>query len=502
MRVSSPLFILLVFSTLGLIGILNHEMWRDEMNTWLIVRDSSSLGEMLGYVNYQGHPALWALLVSFVSNISSSPQIMQLLHWSLGTTAIAIFLYQSKFPRWQKILFTFGYLPFYEYFLISRPYVLGMLWLFLFCALYPSRKKTYLKLSITLGLMANSHAFAAIISFAAFLALSLEFFLDKEQRATYQARAIEYDLLLSLVILIGFYCFAFAILNPPIDSVNVGGREGWNLAFDLRHGLRVLGRLLGGYILIIPNSRQWLDLVICDIIGISIFLLTAAKLIRNRTPFFFYAIATSGMLGFFYFRYMGHGARHYGYLYLVFIAALWLAQHHQSADWIEIKVLKIGSRSLSINKVHQVIFTITLLAHFFVGLYRFPGDLSVPFSAGHETAEYIKSSQLEEEFIMASPDVNMAALSGYLDRKLYYPELQGMGSFTIFQQGRRTLVEPEDILAQSKVLLPSISNGRILLVVNTPLSATDPGLNIAAIAQFEKSWHRSERMYLYWISLK
>ncbi|MGK7887857.1 MAG: hypothetical protein AB4042_00885, partial [Leptolyngbyaceae cyanobacterium] len=152
---ASPQFIVPLFATLGLIGILHHDMWRDEMNTWLIVRDSGSLGEMLGYVNYQGHPALWALLVSLVQQVWDHPVIMQLLHWGLGVGAIALFWGYSQFPRWQKGLFTFGYIPFYEYFLISRPYVLGMLCLFLFCAVYPTRKRTYIWVAIALGLMAN-----------------------------------------------------------------------------------------------------------------------------------------------------------------------------------------------------------------------------------------------------------------------------------------------------------------------------------------------------------
>ncbi|MEO1744225.1 MAG: hypothetical protein AAFR99_20760, partial [Cyanobacteria bacterium J06629_9] len=47
-----------LFAIAGLIGLWHHAMWRDELNTWLIVRDSSSLAEILGYVNYQGHTPL------------------------------------------------------------------------------------------------------------------------------------------------------------------------------------------------------------------------------------------------------------------------------------------------------------------------------------------------------------------------------------------------------------------------------------------------------------
>lgn len=489
-------FVIVIFAILGLIGILNHDMWRDEMNTWLIVRDSSTFLEMLSYVNYQGHPALWATLVSLAKTFANIPVSMQILHWGLGTSAIVVFWYYSSFTPLQKVLFSFGYLPFYEYLLISRPYVLGMLFVFLFCALYPSRERSYLGIAIVLGLMANSHAFAALISLGGFLALCLEFVLDQEHRSTYKIQSNRYDLFLSLTVFIASYTVAFLILSPPIDSEGVGG---WKFAFDLHHLFKVFGRLSGGYVLLIPNSRRWLDLIVCDVLGLSIFLLTAIKLIYNRTVFLFYILSTGALLSFFYLRFMGQGARHYGYLYLVLIAALWLVQYQQKSNWITIDTLKLGKRSFSVKKCQQIIFILILLVHFCGGLYRFPLDLAIPFSAGREAAQYILESNLEAEFIVASPDVNMASISGYLNRQLYYPELQGMGSFTIFQKGRRIAVNQNGILEQITTLLPTVENQRILLILTQELEATHPNLQIVSLAKFVRSWHRGERMYLYWV---
>lgn len=505
---SSPRFILPLFAVLGLIGIVNHAMWRDEMNTWLIVRDSDSLGEMLGYVNYQGHPALWALLVSFVRNLSTSPSIMQLLHWCLGVSAIALFWYGSRFTPTQKVLFTFGYLPFYEYFLISRPYVLGMLFLFLFCTLYPSRRKTYLGLAAALGLMANSHAFAAVISLAALVALVLEFIWDKEQRSHYLDHSNRYDWILSLIVLISLYYFAYTILHPPLDSGNVGGRGSWDFAFDLRHLLRVLGRLLGGYTLIIPNSERWFDLVIGNVIGVSIFSVIAIKLARFRTPCLFFVFANVALLSVYYFRYLGHGARHYGYIYLILIAALWMAQSHQPVNdpvndpvnGIDVRRLRLGFRQISVEKIYSILLMLILILHLGGGLYRYALDLNVPFSAAKSAAEYIHNAGLDNEFIVASPDKNMASLAGYLDRQLYYPEIEGFGSFTIFQKGRRQSVDQDTILKQIRNLLPGTDSGRILLVLVAPLEENHRALTIEPIAQFEQSWHASERMYLYWVT--
>ncbi|NET53787.1 MAG: hypothetical protein F6K09_35655, partial [Merismopedia sp. SIO2A8] len=316
-------------------------------------------------------------------------------------------------------------------------------------------------------------------------------------RLSYWAHAKKYDLILSLVILFSLYLFAFLILNPPPDSANSGGQSGWFLEFDLRRLLEVLGRFLGAYTLIVPNSRRWLDLIICDGIGIGLFLITAAKLIRTRTPLLFYLFGTGGLLSFFYLRFMGHGTRHYGFLYLAMIAGLWLAQHHISGDRPPLKPLHIKGKVFQIESIHNIIFTLILLFHLIGGLYRFPLDLSIPFSAAKDTAQYIREVEMEDGIIVASPDTYMAALAGYLNRQLYYPELEGLGSFTIFQEGRRQAVTQEDILNQTRKVLRQTEECQALLVLTDPLEVQHPTLTITPLTQFEQAWHRSEHMFLY-----
>ena len=38
--------LVIIFLSLGLIGILNHEMWFDELQAWMIARDSSSINNL------------------------------------------------------------------------------------------------------------------------------------------------------------------------------------------------------------------------------------------------------------------------------------------------------------------------------------------------------------------------------------------------------------------------------------------------------------------------
>ena len=142
---------------------------------------------------------------------------------------------------------------------------------------------------------------------------------------------------------------------------------------------------------------------------------------------------------------------------------------------------------------------ILLYIQFFGGIACFSGDVIKPFSASRETAHYIRVNQLEKEFIVASRDANMAALSGYLNRKFYYPELQEMGSFTLFKGGRNE-VKQDEILRQVNALLqPQEGRDRILLILNKKkLSSSRDDLQIIPIKSFEKAWTNTETYYLYW----
>ena len=489
-----------IFSILGLIGILRHSMWRDEMNTWLIVRDSHSFLDLIGNVHYQGHPILWAISLAFLRNIADTPLVMQLSHLLLAISSATIFWFFSPFSWRQRILFIFGYLPFYKYLLFSRNYALGMLFLFAFCTCFNQRKTTYIFLSILLGLMANSNAYALFISCALWLTLLVEFCVDAEHRKKYLSQSQKYDLPVSLLILLLCYLLAIYIILPPVDSYNHGGLvSGWVTHFDLHRLFVVIGRLFAGYTLITPTSKRWIDLIFCGFIALFIVVLTLFKLFPKKLPLFFYTVATFEILAFTYFRFLGIGPRHFGHFYLILLSSLWLASYSER----EISLLNGFSPRQNLlslaSRGHHIVLMILLYIHFFGGIACFFGDVIKPFSASRETAHYIQKHQLEEEFIVASRDANMAALSGYLNRKFYYPERQDMGSFTLFKEGRNE-VEQDEILQQvSSILHCQEERERILLILNKKkLSLSRDDLQIFPIQAFENAWTDTETYYLYW----
>ncbi|OCQ96034.1 hypothetical protein BCD64_11790 [Nostoc sp. MBR 210] len=494
-----PWLIVIIFSILGFIGILNHSMWRDELNPWLIVRDSESFTDLIANIKYEGHPVLWYFSLAFLRKIADNPLIMQLFHLSITITAILIFYLYSPFKYKHKLLFIFGYFPFYEYFLISRNYAFSLLFIFAFCAVFPSRKTTYLYLSSFIGLLANSSAYGLLVSFALSLTLLFEFCFDSEHRKNYFGQSKQYDLILSFLIVVFSLILSVYIITPPANSYLHGGlNHGWSTNLDVFNLLKSINRLFASYLLIIPKKRL-LDLFICTIISILIFSLYLMKFSRKPVVLFMYTVVNFILLAFTYLRFTGNH-RHFGHFYLVFIAALWLEGYYQNSLVSENKLSPTPKLFNLAQKWHYVVFTLILSAQLFGGIYGFARDLIIPFSASRETAHYIQHNQLNDEFIIASRDANMAALSGYLNRKFYYPERQMMGSFTLFKQGRQDVDQPE-ILRQVHALFQSQAiESRILLILNKELNFNRNDLNIVPIKSFKRAWVDTERYYLYWVN--
>lgn len=163
---SFNLLLLSYFFVLVLIGIFHHEMWYDELEAWMITRDSNSLHELFKNREYVGHPILWYLCLYIISRFTSNPLAMQIFHLFIASGVVCVFLWFSPFNRIQKALFCFGYFPLFEYGIISRNYSLGILFIFVFCAYFSSKHRNYILLALVLALLSLTNIFGLIFSLA------------------------------------------------------------------------------------------------------------------------------------------------------------------------------------------------------------------------------------------------------------------------------------------------------------------------------------------------
>src|SRR5262249_1222891 len=209
-------FLVFVFSlSLGYVTLLHHEMWRDELQAWLIAIGSTSVGDLFQNIQDERHPALWYLNLYLLSRLSESPMVMQVFHILLATAGIYLFTRFAPFTKLQKFCFAFGYFPFYEYGVISRGYVIGLVCLFAFCALQSRAQKYSLVQACVLALLANTSLYGAIIAIAFGIYLVVDWLTVVRAKEGSEKSRI---LLLSLFIVALGVAISIVQIMPPPDS--------------------------------------------------------------------------------------------------------------------------------------------------------------------------------------------------------------------------------------------------------------------------------------------
>ncbi len=412
----------------------HHEMWRDEMQAWLVARDSAGVGELLRRIKYEGHPALWYLLLFGVTRITHHPEAMQALHLVIAAGCVFVFARSAPFPRWVRGLFCIGYFPLYEYGVIARNYSLGVLFLFAAAALFHRRREQPWVLGGMLALAAHTSMHALLVAAALAVGILGEPVVSPESRTRFSTAAKTFC--------VAFASIALSVVRlvPPVDS---GFAETWTLHWDRIHAEQVLGRFAQA-LLPIPGGRfLWGDLWletgshhVSPLVAALLLAYVVSYLARRRVGLLVFAAGSMVLFAFFYAK-LGGSIRHHGFLFVNLVLALWFAQviaNEREGD--------AGERSSGALRhtvfgwvAAGVLGTQVVAAAIAVGQ-----DVTLVFSAGRATAALLVERGLDRLPLVGDLDIPMSSVLGYLDqRTMYYPRGSRFGSFVVLDLGRRGL---------------------------------------------------------------
>ncbi len=457
-----------LFLLVGGYTAIHHEMWRDEIQAWLLARDSASIFDLFANMKYEGHPAFWHLCLMPLSRITASPVMMQVFHLLIAATTVFLFTRYAPFNWLHKFLFAFGYFALYEYAIVARNYALGALLITIFCVLYRERHKRFVWVGIVLILLAHTSVHALIVTIAIGFALMCEylyFYCCKEKALTEDRRQIW----------IGFALIGVGIvtavlqLNPPADT---GFAVGWNFNFTVQR-MNNITKIITQAMLPSPRATmgfwgshqlnsyplfQLIRLPLCYLIVLWCVL----RFLKRPTALLAYLAATVGLLAFFYVKY-GGGIRHHGFLFITFVMTSWI--YH---DCPEIN-LPFSSVSRLAQWFFSPIFTIILIVHFLGGITAIRMDRTHIFSNGKRTAEYIKAQGRQDMPMVGNTDFAVSTVVGYLEKKqVYYPQGSRFGSFVRWDKARTHGLSNEDIVKEAQTLSTQNSQD-VLIIMNRTL---------------------------------
>jgi len=475
------------FFVIALLGILSHEMWRDEHQAWLVARDANSLSQLLDNMNYEGNPALWHFFLYWITRVTHDPIYMQAFHLLVATSFIFIFNRYAPLSNLHKILFSFGYFPLYEYAVISRSYALGVLLVFGICALYKNRTTKYILIGVLLALLANVTIYAVVIACCIAGILVLDYFL-------YQQKNGKAMMQLAIGMVIFILGVAFSLYQIWPDKDNSFPASYAASLFDFPRWWQVSSKLFTTYTYIpqiqenfwnstiyfkdtgtiaTGNFSDWLSvhpdyLLLWVIMPIITFVTGIFIFLRKPLVLLLYIGMTIGLLSVYYYTALLH-SRYCGYLLIVLIVCYWFADYYPEKKYrsgLSGYLAGLG------KKVATPFLTIILLLNVIGAIVAYSMDVQYKFSPSKEVANYIKENKLDSLPIVGITDFTISPLATYLDKKIFYPQMNDFGSFTIWSKRRKDQMNFQESVASLGAFIDK-GNQKVLWIKDSAPQVSD-----------------------------
>lgn len=493
-------FLILVFYSLAaFIGISKHEMWRDELEPWLVGSCSESLSDFFHNMKMGSNPYIWYLILHFISKITLNPVIVQIAHISFAIGAVYLFLRFAPFSILKKLLFCLGYYIVYEYGIISRGYALTIFFLFLFCVMYKKYWSAAIPLAVVIFFLANAAGgFGAILSISLLVFLLANYYFNEMSDAK-KKQKIKYTGWAAAIILFSIWV-AMKSISPPPDSVYA---TKWFTEFDSDRFIKILCRVWSGFIPVpvLSEVQFWNTNIVNhgDVTGItknflaisSLLFLAVNTLIFSRkvAVLLFYLAGTFGILLFSYLQesiFYINASRYHGFLYILFIISLWLLQYFPEKKKVSIPLLTTLSEKLKVNKYQRYVLTFFLSVNVLAGAIAYWKDFKYQFSAVEKTGKYIIENNLQRYPAAGFIDYTVSPISAYTRKPFYYPERDITSTFPIWTLKNYTT----DMNQAMNRMLTRISktNDTFLVVLNFDLNTSLIGdIQFSRLADFKES---------------
>ena len=444
-----PYLLAVVFTII--LGVLagHHEMWRDEIQAWLLSRDSHTPLALLHNMRYEGHPGLWHLILWPAAHLTWNPVAMQVIHVLIAGTAVFLLLRFSPFPFLVRMMIACGYFFAYEWAVIARNYAISVLLLFAICSLFEKRWQRFPYIAGLFFLLCHTNIHSIILT------LVLTGFLMVEFAVAYAGKARDAHLYIRRVVM-GFVIILAGLATgikqtaPPSDS---GYATTWYFRWTEQRVSSTAAKIIRAD-LPVPldrfnfwNSNRFLQTDTGrhtepaipaekqTVYGLMLLLCLALPFFKRPWPGLAYLSAALAMLSFFYVKYPG-SIRHHGFIYLSLVAALWMSYYYTpwKAQW------RIPEKVLCFIDRYRIAFFVPIFVVQIWGTaIAVKHDWSDTFSVAKEASEWLKQQYPDNDAVIyaAASGPCATAITGYLEVKsVFYMDADRFASYVTWDNTR------------------------------------------------------------------
>jgi len=507
-RATLPYFLTIVFAvTMGCITS-RHEMWRDELQAWLLARDSANPLELLRHMRYDGHPALWHLMLWPFARLSGNLTWMQGLHVALASLSAWLVFRFSPFSWGVKILLVLGYFFAYEWAVIARNYALSVTLLFTICTLFEHRWKWFPAIAAALFLLCHTNAFAWLLVLVLAITLSIEFAVAYAGRYREAERCLGRFLAGMGLVALGLFSSLRQTLPPPDSGYASNWKWEWKEGAADNVGAMVIRAYLPVPVqrLDFWNSNRFLDTPESEAgaghiprshrfaWGVSALMLGSLFFLKRPWLIVPYWLGSLALITFYHVKFSG-GMRHWGFLYLWFITLLWMSFSYRPwsfpqrwAEWLP----------AFWDRHRMKLLTPLLALHVYGASIAVMEDWTEPFSQAKAVAQWLRTDYPDRaRFVFVGDHACVASsVVGYLKLdRIYYSDREDFGSYVIWDQ--RRYGRGNRPFNQQMADLVKKTEKDAILILNRELSDSQRSAKTTLLRQFTGPTIVDEKYWIY-----
>ncbi len=396
------ILILLVYAVLLIIGLLNHEFWRDELQAWTIARDLSIV-DIFKQMRWEGHSCLWHLIIAIPAKLDFSPTGMGFVSIIFMLATAILILYKSPFDLAVKLILLFSSPFLYFYSIESRVYSIIPFLISLLAIFYPKRLDRPLIFGLILALLVNTH-----IIMSCFVGIVTLFYI-KDIIVSKKYKDLRYfcslGFILIGIIILGLQVWQSLSVNSIVADLETSKmlystNPLVDFFYQLLHGL---SDELESYTGLENISNVYLYIIFgIFIIGMIIGLIKSFKTTMFCIiPFLFI------------------------FLIHVFI---WFSLPQRAVMIIILLMFAVWVHFYDIKSNKSFIiwqFVLSLFCALSIpyGVYSYLYDINNPVSGAEATAEYIETN-LDDAIFICPIDYVATSITGYIDEDIFYSNIR------------------------------------------------------------------------------
>jgi hypothetical protein len=437
----------------------HHSFWRDEVRALSVALQGDSFVEMLKSLHWEGHPAVWYLLLRIAYLVAGTPLVLPTIAIGVASAAILVLVLRSPFSWWMIALIVLSEFALFEYSVMARNYGISALFLFLLAALYNQHRDRGILLGVLLALLANTNAHSVLLVGAFLLFWLVNILCEQGIRWTPAFRTF----LLNTAISAAGVVACLATIYPTHSSAMGDGPV---------LTLEVLTKAL-----VLPSTRfyalaQWHNWEVLGFVPqwvkkLLMWLVMFRSLMGLvRSPGALVAglvslIAFSLFFSFIYWGFYRHQA-----LWLVFLVSLyWImsATGAKSKPRHPRRLQSLVGPASAIGSGLMIFLVALQVPKGFQAIADAALDRP-PLSRSSEFAAFVsRRADLQDAIVIADPDFLLEPLPYYIRNRTYLMREERFGRFVRFTKNARLSLDLDDILVTAGKL--RVQSGKPILIL-------------------------------------